>query len=745
MSWEKYAYTSAGAAMLSESISGGALTITRAVSGTGTVDTDLSEETAVSGDTYELKLLGIDTVEYEGEKARKVSIWTGGADKPYFMHQIGVFGRLNDDPEDTLLFLMQDDRGIEIPAIGTADHEFQIAVLLAVSTKANISLTVDPQVEAIMRMVREMVLKEISQHNDAPDAHAKIITEATSKALKELEESGQIMSEDRVKELIKESGGGGGGGSSGGTAADISYDNSKSGISAANVQEAIDALSVLTLTIQAVPAQSGSLTYTGSTQSPTWKGYDSSMMTIGGVTSGINAGTYTATFTPIGKYVWTDGTQEAKSVSWTIGRAEVKNVPAQTGSVTYNGSAQSPAWSNYNSSQLTIGGTRSATNAGSYSATFTPTSNYKWSDGTTTAKSASWTIGKATGSITLSASSLSLTYPKTSGTITVTRPGSGTVTASSGSTNIATVSVSGTTITVTAKATGSATITVSVGADTNYTAPSSKTFTVAVTLVSKTLSSNSWAVIKAVSDAGQGANYWSVGATKSVTINGKVGATTISSLKVDAFIIGFNHNSGKEGSNRIHFLLGKISGKFVGLVDSSYGSTTSTSGAFTMNTSNTNSGGWGSSQMRSKVLGSASSPTSPTANTLMAALPSDLRAVMKSCTKYTDNKGGSNTASNVSSTTDYLFLLSEYEVFATHQYCNDAEPNYQAQYDYFKAGNSKVANKHSATGTAAVWWLRSPYYDGVTSYTSFCAVSSSGSLDYGYAYGAYGVVPGFVV
>ena len=301
------------------------------------------------------------------------------------------------------------------------------------------------------------------------------------------------------------------------------------------------------------------------------------------------------------------------------------------------------------------------------------------------------------------------------------------------------------TITVTAKATGSATITVNVGADTNYTAPSSKTFTVAVTLVSKTLSSNSWAVIKAVSDAGQGANYWSVGATKSVTINGKVGATTISSLKVDAFIIGFNHNSGKEGGNRIHFLLGKISSKFVGLVDSNYSSTTSTSGAFTMNTSNTNSGGWGSSQMRSKVLGSASSPTSPTANTLLAALPADLRAVMKSCTKYTDNKGGGNTASNVSSTTDYLFLLSEYEVFATHQYCNDAEPNYQAQYDYFKAGNSKVANKHSATGTGAVWWLRSPYSGNFGTSAFFCAVSASGSLGDHTAYIAYGVVPGFVV
>lgn len=535
---------------------------------------------------------------------------------------------------------------------------------------------------------------------------------------------------------------GGGGGSSGGTAADISYDNSKSGISAANVQEAIDALSVLTLTIQAVPAQSGSLTYTGSTQSPTWKGYDSSMMTIGGVTSGINAGTYTATFTPIGKYVWTDGTQEAKSVSWTIGRAAVKNVPAQTGSVTYNGSAQSPAWSNYNSSQLTIGGTSSATNAGSYSATFTPTANYKWSDGTTTAKSASWAIGKAAGSITLSASSLSLTYPKTSGTITVTRPGSGTVTASSGNTNIATVSVSGTTITVTAKATGSATITVSVGADTNYTAPSSKTFTVAVTLVSKTLSSNSWAVIKAVSDAGQGANYWSIGATKSVTINGKVGATTISSLKVDAFIIGFNHNSSKEGSNRIHFQIGKVSGKAVALCDSQYNGSGS-SAMFHMNSSDSNSGGWNGSYMRKTLLGNSNTPASTLENSLMAALPSDLLAVMKTVTKYTDNTGGgSNSSGNVTATADYLFLLAEFEVFGTRYWANQYEQNSQKQYDYYKAGNSRVAYNHSAVSTAVWWWLRSAYYGGSG---IFCGVYTDGSYSGSDAYYSAGLRPGFAV
>lgn len=72
MSWEKSNYTAAGAALLSESLSGGALVITRAVSGTGTADADLSEETGVSGETHDLKLLDIETVESNGETARRV-------------------------------------------------------------------------------------------------------------------------------------------------------------------------------------------------------------------------------------------------------------------------------------------------------------------------------------------------------------------------------------------------------------------------------------------------------------------------------------------------------------------------------------------------------------------------------------------------------------------------------------------------------------------------------------------------
>ena len=262
--------------------------------------------------------------------------------------------------------------------------------------------------------------------------------------------------------------------------------------------------------------------------------------------------------------------------------------------------------------------------------------------------------------------------------------------------------------------------------------------------VDPVLNNNDWATIRQVSDNGQGANYWSVGDTKTITINGAVGNTTFSNLSVDAFILGFNHNSSREGANRIHFKIGKIGGKQIALVDSHYGSSGSSASYFQMNASNTNSGGWNGSSMRKTLLGNSGTPTSPPSNSLLAALPSDLRAVMKAVTKYSDNTGGGyDTASYVTSTTDYLFLLSEFEYHGARTYANSAEKNYQAQYDYYKAGNSKIHYKHNATGTAARAWCRSVYYgDSV----GFCRVHTYGGNAGGdNAYFSFGVAPGFAV
>ena len=506
-------------------------------------------------------------------------------------------------------------------------------------------------------------------------------------------------------------------------------------------QDALDQVEALTHTISTIPTQNGSLTYTGSPQSPSWNGYDPATLTLGGTTEATDAGTYTATFTPKDDYQWADGTKDPKSVQWSIGRANIASVPTQTGSLTYNGSTQSPTWSGYDTSKMTLGGTTSGTNAGSYAATFTPKANYQWTDGGTGAKNVNWSIGKAAGSLTLNRSSLTLNNATRTGTITVTRPGNGVVTASSNKTSIATVSVSGTTITVTAVAYGSATITVNVAEGTNHTAPSSKTCSVTANLFNDTLNSNTWAAIKAASDAGDAANVWSVGDTKSIRLNGRVGNFTFSNQSIDAFIVGFNHNSSKEGGKRTHFAIGKISGKLVALCDNQYNNEQTSSGYFNMNTSRTNSGGWNNSNMRRNILGNTGTPSSPPANTLLAALPSDLRAVMKSVTKYTDNTGNaSNVAGNVTATTDYLWLFAEFEVFGTRYIANEYEKNSQAQYAYFSAGNSRVAYRHSSTGTAVWWWLRSARYgsDG-----SFCSVGTDGHYNSNLASWSAGVVAGF--
>jgi len=494
--------------------------------------------------------------------------------------------------------------------------------------------------------------------------------------------------------------------------------------------------------IMGIPAQSGSLTYNGSAQSPVWSGHDAAKLTIGGTTSGTNAGSYNATFTPGANYQWSDGTTTAKTVAWSIGRASV-GVPSQSGTLTYNGSAQSPVWSGHDAAKLTIGGTTSGTNAGSYNATFTPVSNYQWSDGSTAAKTVAWSIGKAAGSSSLNKSSLALSTGTMSGTISVTRAGNGAVSASSSNTNVATVSVSGTTVTVTAKAKGTATITVKVAEGTNHTAPANRTCSVSVTLPTTSLNDNTWATIKEVSDAGQGENYWSVGDTKRITINGKVGNFTFSNLAIDTFIIGFNHNSSREGTNRIHFQIGKIGGKDVCLCDSQYGSGQSGNGYFNMNPNNSNSGGWNGSYMRKTLLGNSGTPSSPPANSMLAALPSDLRAVMKSVTKYSDNTGGSpDNASYVTSTTDYLFLLAEFEYHGARSYANSAEKNFQLQYSYYKAGNSKVKYKHGETGTAAYHWCRSVYVGGTG---TFCRVDTNGSAHHSDALYSWGAAPGFTV
>ena len=334
-----------------------------------------------------------------------------------------------------------------------------------------------------------------------------------------------------------------------------------------------------------------------------------------------------------------------------------------------------------------------------------------------------------------------------SATITVNVDSGASVTLKKGGTTIATKTSNGTAV-FTVTETGTYTVTATKNGQTTSGSVNvvSGTTSYALTLsfVSSTLNNNEWSVIKSVSDAGQGANYWSIGDRKAVTLNGTVGKLSLSNVTTYAFIIGFNHNASVEGANRIHFQLAKTAlsgGTDVCLCDSSYNSTVSTTGYFSMNSSRTNSGGWASSQMRTNICGTSLSSYS---GTIIAVIPAALRAVLKSVTKYTDNtaNGGGSTASYVTATTDYFFLLSEFEVFGSISYGNTNEKNKQAQYAYYSAGNSKIKYKHDGTSTAASWWLRSPYASGSG---IFVFVSAGGTVYYYGAYLSLGFAPGFCV
>ena len=501
-----------------------------------------------------------------------------------------------------------------------------------------------------------------------------------------------------------------------------------------------------------IPTQSNTLTYTGGSQAPTWNNYDSTKMTISGVTTGTNAGSYNATFTLIEDYAWADNTAAPKTVAWTIGRASVA-VPSQSGTLTYSGASLSPTWSGYDSTKMTIGGVTTGINAGTYNATFVPLGNYKWSDNTTTTKTVGWTIQKAAGSVSLSVSSLSLTQSSPTGTITVTRAGNGTITAVSSDTAVATVSVSGNIVTVTGVATGNTTITVNVAAGTNHTA-ASKTCTVDAQLLpvaGRSLNSYTWAEISQISNAGIASSYWSVGDTKQVTVKGDVGEEPFNET-YNVFILGFNHR----GVNGITFgcFRATSSGVDCCLEDWYYEKTYSDgTKIFNMfHSSSSVSGGWKASDMRYDILGStdvkggnasSTTATKPVTNTLMAALPSDLRAVMKPVTIYTDNVGdGSNKSGNVSSSVDYLFLLSEFEVCGETTSTNSNEKSYQKQYSYYASGNSPSRMGSNDKGFSVDYWLRSPSnsskgYFGTINYDDEFILAPAGK--------SLGIAPAFCV
>lgn len=439
------------------------------------------------------------------------------------------------------------------------------------------------------------------------------------------------------------------------------------------------------------------------------------------------------TFSTVGNQVVTvsyteNGVTQTATFNVTVNRKSIAK-PTWKSNLTYNGNPQSinstSYWNNYNTSYMTIGGTTSATNAGTYAASFTPGSNYRWTDGTTAAINVNWTINKAAGSLSVSPTTVAINGNNYSSgvAVTITRAGNGAISYSPTSISGLTLSLNGNTLTI--KGNGSTavsakTITISVAAGTNHTAPSSKTITVSAEYWSwgadgGTVDAAWFAGLKNYLASHTGASIKTsnggaiLGTTKSVTLSSAVLGTTTHLIRV----IGVD----QDANNTVTF---------------------QTKNCLSQYTSFGSNAVWIGSTARSLC------------QNYYNAFPG--KAAIKTVSKGTCPNYGSRNQ-DVTYNNETVFLLSERE-FGLDSYSPLSTANSTTSraectngknfaYSYYTSNATRVMYLgDTSTNSYGYPWERSRSYN----YSNYvCLVGDDGSANYYFYNGSYGLAPAFVI
>ncbi len=162
-----------------------------------------------------------------------------------------------------------------------------------------------------------------------------------------------------------------------------------------------------------------------------------------------------------------------------------------------------------------------------------------------------------------------------------------------------------------------------------------------------------------------------------------------------------------------------------------------------MNASNTNSGGWASTKLRTDLNGSGSSIGGLGAN---LNNKSYIKQVKK---KYIPTYNVAST----STCNDYLWLLAASEIVArnsTSALYGLAITSEGSRYRYYQLENpvhnqenTILMKKSTNSGVGEIWWLRSPY---ATNNSGFCNVMSDGKVNnFGLGTNPRGIAPGFCI
>lgn len=149
-----------------------------------------------------------------------------------------------------------------------------------------------------------------------------------------------------------------------------------------------------------IPSQINIPQFDGTLKSPEWADFDSEHSTVR-VMSHLEAGEYEAVFS-LTSGMWADKTTGNRVVKWRIERGIIQEVPKQIGPLVYDGNPKIPYWdNNYDPSKMTVRVDAKVNPGVEYFASFTPTKNYAWWDGSIEPRQTSWHIDSTASTISV--------------------------------------------------------------------------------------------------------------------------------------------------------------------------------------------------------------------------------------------------------------------------------------------------------------------------------------------------------
>lgn len=177
--WKDAAVTNDGVEMLNEWMAGRKITIVSAYGGTGTVDPELlREQTGLMDVRQTLNILG----EENGPDGKTVQlqVQNTGLMAEYELNQVGVYAALDidrdPDAEPRLLFIMQDEKGVTIPAAMDASFLLELYCAIGITNNGRFDVSVSSAGIVTASYMKEVLERTIKEHNADPGAHPSILS-----------------------------------------------------------------------------------------------------------------------------------------------------------------------------------------------------------------------------------------------------------------------------------------------------------------------------------------------------------------------------------------------------------------------------------------------------------------------------------------------------------------------------------------------------------------------------------------